>query len=163
VGDLEVTAGATVNLSASSIAALTNSVVAAYKKWLADGSVAPRYSKLAAASLADSDGWVALKFGPVPQGRRWVVRNVVVGGVNWSTTADGTAVLVVQASDPAKDQDIILANVWDQANTLPLPAQYGRGELFANALESVWLVIEGGTSGQLYTGAIRFVDEPAGS
>ena len=141
-------------------------------KWLQATSEMPKYNELRSAGTADTNGYAVIEGGGPTAGRRWVVRNVVVGGTTWGASVNGTAVLVVQAAVPTADTSPNTVNVWDSTNngsygvstnTLPSAATYGHGELIVKNPARLWVIIYDGTSGTDYAAAIRFVDEPMGS
>ena len=140
----------------------TKAATAAVRQWVRDTTTNAKYTTQPAQATADSSGNAALQVGPVPDGRRWMVRAITIGGLYWSTSAAGTAVACVSAAQPNADVGLPLINVQDEAVTLPLVAFYGRGEFPVLQGQSLWLMVAGGTSGQVYSARVTVVDEPAG-
>jgi hypothetical protein len=149
-----------------------DSTLTAIHKWMRDTTAMPRYMPFQATAVCDSSGYAAIQLGPVAQGRRWVVHQLIVGGVDWATSAAGTALACISSVNPlrpssALDVSVPLNVVQDQAGfpspSLPNIAFYTRGQFVVPPLSSIWMIISGGTSGQEYTAACDFVDEPNGS
>lgn len=101
--------------------------------------------------------WIDL--GGPAYGRVWEVRRLVTGGLTWATTAAGTALAVV-SSTPLRRQVPNIANVRDEATSLPLPAFYGAGQFSVRNPDHVFIVIIGGTAGQQYVANGSAFDSP---
>lgn len=105
-----------------------------------------------------------INMGGPDSGFEWVVRRIVVGGLTWSTTAAGTAEVYVtglgaQWGTSAGGSGTAagvrsLADLVDQASTLPNKAFYGRDELVVKENESLVIVILSGTAAQQYVASI---------
>src|SRR5271154_5558904 len=78
------------------IAALMNMM----RKILSASSTHATQVPLAATGLTDASGNAIIDLGVAPQGFRWRLRSLVIGGTTWSTTATGTALLFVSPSPP---------------------------------------------------------------
>lgn len=104
-----------------------------------------------------------LQFGGPDPGFYWNVRRIVVGGLTWTTTANGTAEVYITglaaapgaAASGAGSVAAVrsLSDLVDQAATLPSKGFYGNGEMVVEANESLVIVVNTGTAGQQYTAA----------
>lgn len=90
----------------------------------------------------------ALDLGTPSQGTFWEVRKVVVGGVELTTTAAGSAGLYLSGSPTPNGAG--LNNAEDWAASLPSVGYYGAGALYVRPNEHLFLVVFGGTAGQTY-------------
>lgn len=114
-----------------------------------------------------------INIGGPDAGFEWVVRRIVVGGLTWTTTAAGTAEVYVtglgaQWGTSGGGSGTVagvraLADLVDQAASLPNKGYYGRDELVVKENESLVVVIQGGTAAQQYvaTAGIQIVRTPA--
>lgn len=132
-------------------------------------SVMAKFLSLAGQATADSSGNALIVMGGAqtacPQGLRWVVHQMVVGGLTWASVA-GTAVAGIMPMAWNPDTQIPLASVQDGTsftNGLPNTGFYSRGQFVVPSMNLVYLQITGGTSGTVYTASMDFVQEPAGS
>jgi hypothetical protein len=101
-----------------------------------------------------------INFGGPDTGFFWIVRRIIVGGLTWTTSAAGTGEVYVTglaglpgvASSGAGTAAGIraLADLIDQAGTLPNKAFYGNSQVPVLANESLVVVVNGGTAGQQY-------------
>jgi hypothetical protein len=66
------------------------------------------------------------------------LRRLVVGGSLYSDSVDGTAIVVVSSNHPSSTPP--LADVVDQAATLPLPATYSTGQIVIRHPNRLWVV-----------------------
>lgn len=134
---------------------------------LAESTNRPRYLSISGNATADASGWAAVQLGPASASQRWVIHNLVVGGILWTTAAAGSAVAIVSPSPPSPDQGVPLAQVrWASPSATPsLPAgeTFSRGPVVVPPNQSLWLVVTGGTSGQAYSASCSFVAERADS
>lgn len=90
-----------------------------------------------------------LNLGTPDQGTYWEIHSVAVGGTNYTVTAAGSAGLYVTAyANVATLDTSVLA---DYASTLPNVAFYGTRQVLVNDQETLCLVINSGTAGQVYT------------
>ncbi len=128
---------------------------------LADSTNRPRYLTVPGNATADSSGWAAIQLGPASASQRWVVHNIVIGGILWTTTAAGSAAVIVAASPPQADEGPPTALVRWATSVLPQGETFTRGAFVVPPNQSVWVVISGGTSGQTYAAACSFVAERA--
>lgn len=127
----------------------------------------PRYASAAGQCQTDGAGNGLITLGPVPQGRRWIVHQMVIGGVFWSTSVSGSALIFILPSWPSGDNPPPLISVQDQASgttpALPSVAFYGRGQFVVIGPNAVLIEITGGGSGVTYTASCDYVDEPNGN
>ncbi len=90
----------------------------------------------------------AMDLGTPSQGTFWEVRKVVIGGIEVTTTAAGSAGLYLSGSPTVNGAG--LNNCEDYAASLPNVGYYGTGALYVRANEHLFAVIFGGTAGQIY-------------
>jgi hypothetical protein len=98
-------------------------------------------------------GLLVLNLGTPDQGTRWEVTSCAVGGLDQNVTANGSAGLYVAGYLPTTGtitNPSGLAQMADQAKTLPNVGFYGTRQLVVNDQEYLFLVIFGGTAGQTY-------------
>jgi hypothetical protein len=135
------------------------------RRAIQDSTTRANTYKMVGSATADTAGNALIVLDSCPQGQRWVVRKVVVGGVTWATTAAGNALLLVTSSPPANvDAPISLVNVEDATNNpgagagtgLPSIAFYDEGDMIVLA-PNEWLCVYvyGGTSTQVYMATAR--------
>jgi len=104
------------------------------------------YSQAASGTFVS--GTLMLVLGTPDQGTYWEVTSVAVGGTDYTVAAAGSAGLYVSAFANAATLEMsVLA---DYANTLPNVGFYGTRQLLVNDQESLVLVIDNGTAGQVY-------------
>ena len=116
-------------------------------------------------AAADTAGNALITLDSCPQGQRWVVRHVVIGGITWATAAAGNALLLTTSSPPANpDAPISIVNVVDATNNpgagagtgLPSIAFYDEGDMIVlQPGEWLCVYVYGGTSTQLYMATAR--------
>lgn len=82
-------------------------------------------------------------------GRRWELRQLVVGGATWSTVVAGTAELYTGSSVGAASRS--LASLSDRAAALPSNAFYGGGQVTLRHPERLFVVIVSPTAATQYT------------
>ena len=131
--------------------------------WLGRTTALPRYASFAGQAAADASGNALIQLGPVPQGLRWVVHGVRAGGIMWGTAAAGTAIFAVLPSAPSADVGLPTIAVRWASSALPQSEKFSRGELVAMSMESLWVLVTGGTSGQVYAASASMVVEPMAS
>jgi hypothetical protein len=121
----------------------------------------PVFVQLMASSPTDSasDPLVLDLGGPAP-GRCYEVRQLVIGGVLWSTTVAGNALVLVQASAPAPNTAPGLGTVQDVASSLPNVAFYSSGQFRVMHPNHIYVVIIGGTASTTYQVAGDAFDVP---
>lgn len=106
-----------------------------------------------------ASGNLALDMGGPSQGRVWLVRRVVVGGITWGTVAAGTAELYISAlPSNLLATERPMNELIDQAASLPLRAFYSNEQAVVAQNERLVLVVVGGTAAQQYVGACSVVD-----
>jgi len=106
-----------------------------------------------ASGVYPATGFLVLNLGTPDQGTRWEIMSVVVGGTDQNVTAAGSAGLYVGGYVPATGQTVNptgLAQMADQAKTLPNVGYYGTRQLVVNDQEYLFLVVFSGTPGQTY-------------
>jgi hypothetical protein len=113
---------------------------------------------------ANGDDMVIALRGP-EQGFEWYVMQVAVGGLTWATTAAGKALLVVTAMElPSTGASSVagLASIRDEADSLPLPAFYSRGQIPLKWPEKLSIIITGGTANQQYVASVTVEEFQSG-
>jgi hypothetical protein len=97
--------------------------------------------------------------GPA-QGRMWLVRQMVIGGSLWSTTAGGTGLVLVQANSPTPGQVPNVANVQDAFGTMPAVHFYSSSQFRIRHPQRIYVAIVVGTASTVYTVAGDAYDAP---
>jgi len=154
--DLDIGIAAIARLE-DSVTELTK-VAAAQRDALVASSTRPRSIRSVGQATADASGNAVIALDMCSVGMQMVVRSIVIGGLTWATTAAGSAVIVVATSAPSPDLAVPLGQVRDYATTLPWVAFYeGAAPLVpVNQSESIYVVVTGGTSGQVYVAAAQY-------
>ena len=113
--------------------------------------IGPVFVQLMASCPTDSasDPLVLDLGGPAP-GRCYEVRQLVIGGVLWSTTVAGNALVLVQPSAPAPKTAPGLGTVQDVASTLPNVAFYSSAQFRVQHPNHIFVVIISGTASTTY-------------
>ena len=95
-------------------------------------------------------------------GRRWEIRNLVIGGLYFSSTVAGTALALRTsiASVGLNLAQINLADVVDQAESLPDVAFYGSGQFVLRAPDKLVIVVIGPTASTPYVVGGSYIDVP---
>lgn len=103
-----------------------------------------------------ASGALLLPLGTPDQGCRWEVTNVVVGGTDLNVAAVGTAGLYVGALQPTNNQTAPggITVAADYASSLPNVGFYGTRQLVVNDQEYIFLIVFGGTVGQVYAASM---------
>jgi hypothetical protein len=133
--------------------------VTATRKERAASTKRPNTYKMIGSAVADSSGYALIVLDCCPQGQRWTLRKVVVGGVTWATSAAGACQIVV-TSQPnlSADSPIALFNVEDGSNSglsagtaMPLARSYPSDQVITlDAGDWLCVYITGGTNAQQY-------------
>ena len=97
--------------------------------------------------------------GPAQQ-RVWNVRQLIVGGPFWSSTAGGTGLILVQPNAPTPGQVGGLANVQDAFGTMPAVHFYSSDQFKVRAPNRIWLQVVTGTANAVYNAAGDAYDSP---
>lgn len=98
----------------------------------------------------------AIGLGGPEVGYIWQVRRIILGGVQWTTTAAGTAEVYVSAEGGGSVASVRgLSEMADQSTTLPSKATYGLHELPLTERQHLHVVIHGGTAGQVYVASAQ--------
>ena len=137
---------------------------------MARSSEAASTNRLAASAATDASGNAWLSLGNCPEGRTWYVRNLVVGGTVWNSTATGTCIVAVMPSAPQADQQPSTNYVRDAvppigggSSTLPGIAWYDAGQFTIRSKEGLYVYITNGSaaSGTNYVAAATVDNLPA--
>ena len=78
---------------------------------------------LRTSSVSPASGSLVFDLGGPTRGRLWELKRLVVGGAAWTSTVNGTMLIVVSPS--AGQLTPALPDIVDQANSLPIVATYG--------------------------------------
>ena len=78
---------------------------------------------LRTSSVSGTSGSLVFDLGGPTRGRLWELKRLVVGGAEWTSTVNGTMLIVVSPS--AGQLTPALPDIVDQANSLPIVATYG--------------------------------------
>lgn len=95
----------------------------------------------------------SMLLGTPSMGRVRSLRRLVVGGTNITTSAAGTAYVIVSPTDPITTSVDITSMVDKTNNAFPQVAFYGTSEILLRNPDRLWVVINGGTANQQYTAA----------
>lgn len=87
--------------------------------------------------------------GSPPQGFIWQIRHVMISGPTIGVAAPGSAYSIIQGQPPAAF-NTPFSNVFDIANTIPLPAFYGTRQYWIDGGDHLWVVVVNGTAGLTY-------------
>lgn len=109
---------------------------------------------------AQDPGYVDL--GGPAYGREWLVRQLVIGGLLWSTTVAGTGLALVQANPPQAGQVPGLANVQDAFGTMPAVHFYSSSQFRIRNPQHIFVAIVGGTASTPYVVVGDAYDSPDG-
>ena len=101
---------------------------------------------------ANGDPGVIDLGGPA-YGQDWEIRQLVIGGLTWATTAMGNAIAAVQSSAPPINQTPGLSAIQDHAASLPSVAFYSANQFHVRHPNRVYIIILSGTAGQQYQAA----------
>jgi len=131
-------------------------VVSRFERALTRPAVQPFYfPRVGSVVIPTPTADAVIDLGGPTQGRVWDLRNLIIGGLNWTTTAAGSALVVVAAQQPARASDVGLPAVVDQAATLPLPAGYSRGQIRLYYPDRLYVIVQLGTQAQEYVAGAR--------
>jgi hypothetical protein len=83
--------------------------------------------------------------------RAWEVRQLVIGGLLWSSTVAGNALAIVSSATPMPLQVPGLASIQDQAPSLPSIAFYSAGQFRLRHPNHLFIVILSPTATTPYT------------
>ena len=117
-----------------------------YFRQLNEGT--PVLRRVANSGVAVSGQQLVLNLGTPDAGTYWNVENVVVGGIDFTTSAAGSAGFYAVGGSPAVSPG--LGNALDYASTLPNTAFYGLRDIVVQDGESLIIVIFGGSNAQTY-------------
>ena len=112
--------------------------------------------ELASSGVVNGTNPLVLPLGSPDPGTYWEVEQCAIGGTDQNVTAAGSAGLYVAATVPTLGAGGALighggfVNIADRAATLPNFAFYGRRDLVVMSQEWLYVVVFGGTAGQVY-------------
>lgn len=108
----------------------------------------PVFVPIGRSATTDATGArLLMDLGGPSYGRAWEVRQLVVGGLTWSTTVSGRAELYVGSTPQV---NAALANLQDVAATLPSKSFYSAGQFRVIHPNRVYVVIAGGSDNTTY-------------
>lgn len=120
----------------------------------------PVYVPVGGQAAANSSGnTFAIDLGGPAALRRWELRQLVVGGVLFSSTVAGTA-LLIQSPSIAGAFEPALPNVEDQAAAMPKIAFYSSGQILVRHPNHLFVVILNPTASATYTVGGEALDAP---
>lgn len=132
---------------------------------IAQATGLPASVRLTASGQSDSSGNVWLGLGHAPQGRTWYVRNLVVGGPTWNSSATGTVIVAVTPSPPPADTQPSTNYIRDAippigggSSTLPGVAWYEAGQFPIREREGLYIYISTAASGTSFVAAATVDD-----
>ena len=117
-----------------------------YMERLNEGT--PVLRRVANSGVAVTGQQLVINLGTPDAGTYWNVENVVVGGIDFTTVAAGSAGFYAVGGSPGVSPG--LGNALDYAATLPNAGFYGMRDIVVQDGESLIIVIFGGTNGQTY-------------
>ena len=101
-----------------------------------------------------------MDLGGPAAGRVFEVRQLIVGGLLWSTTVAGTGQVLVQPSSPPPNVVPGLALLQDVASSLPSVAFYSSAQFRVHHPNHIFVVIVGGTASTIYQASGEAFDMP---
>lgn len=111
----------------------------------------PIYTPIGGQGTSDSvSSPLVIDLGGPAQLRRWELRQLIVGGVLFSSVVAGTA-LLVQSPSAVNAKEPSLPSVEDQATSLPSKAFYSSGQVIVRAPNHLYVVIMNPTASTAYT------------
>lgn len=118
---------------------------------------------ISAAGVYPSSGNLLLSLGSPDLGQLWVLRRLIIGGSDITTTPAGTGWLFVSGSPPNQNgANSPTSQLVDfTSGTLPQKAFYGTHEVVVDATQYVYVVVTSGTNGTQYvaTGMVEVFDQ----
>lgn len=110
-----------------------------------------------ASGTVPAAGNLVLNLGSPDIGTYWEVESCAVGGTDQNVTAAGAAGLYTSGLVPTTGSTVTpgMTSMRDQAKTFPNVAFYGGRELLVKPEEYLYLVVFGGTVGQVYAANAR--------
>jgi hypothetical protein len=115
---------------------------------------------LASGTVDASSDPLILDLGGPASGRVYEVRQLVVGGLLWSTTVAGVGLVLVQPNSPPPNVVPGLGGAEDCASSLPSVAFYSSGQFRVMHPNHIYVVIIGGTASTTYQVAGDAFDVP---
>lgn len=115
---------------------------------------------LRTSSVSGTSGSLVFDLGGPTRGRLWELKRLVVGGAEWTSSVNGTMLIVVSPS--AGQLTPALPDIVDQANSLPIVATYGTRQVVVkhpNHLFAIVLTPSGSTTYAVGGEATDFPDK----
>ena len=104
-----------------------------------------------------ASGSFEIGLGGPAYGRLWQVNSLVIGGVLWTSTVGGNAIVYV---GPVKNLTPPLTDVVDQAGSLPSVAQYSTGQIIVRHPSHLRIVVLSPTATTAYAAGGTATDMP---
>ena len=121
----------------------------------------PVFVQLVASGTVDSGSDpLIMDLGGPAAGRVYEVRQLIVGGLLWSTTVAGTGQILVQPNSPPPNVVPPLGLMEDVAATLPNVAFYSSGQFRVMHPNHIFVVIVAGTASTTYQASGDAFDVP---
>ena len=105
---------------------------------------------LVSGTVDSSSDPLIMDLGGPAAGRVYEVRQLIVGGLLWSTTVAGTGQILVQPNSPPPNVVPPLGTVQDVASSLPNVAFYSSAQFRVQHPNHIFVVIVGGTASTTY-------------
>lgn len=117
------------------------------------------------AATATSTNPIALPMGGPSQGRRWLVRQLVITGGQFPYSAPGSAYVFTSSTPPVSGTGVILPgeSLDDFAPSIPAVSFYSNRQVIVWPTQQLWIVINTPASGTSYvaTGQVEdWLDAP---
>jgi hypothetical protein len=159
IGDAQLSALVEIKASLDGMTSSLKKLLAAEYAYEQHG---PTFHPLRNGGVSPATGNFAFGLDGPAYGRRWEIRNLVIGGLYFSSTVSGTALALRTsvASVGLLLSQINLADVVDQASTLPDVAFYSSGQFVLRAPEKLVIVIIGPTASTPYVAGGSYIDVP---
>ena len=111
----------------------------------------PVFVQMLASGTVDSGSDpLIMDLGGPAAGRVYEVRQLIVGGLLWSTTVAGTGQILVQPNSPPPNVVPPLGTVQDVASSLPNVAFYSSAQFRVQHPNHIFVVVVGGTASTTY-------------
>lgn len=145
----EMSLGALVEIKASidGLAKQVNRLVALEEQYQTRG---PVQVPLRASGTSPSSGAFILDLGGPSYGRLWEVRRLIIGGNNWGSTVGGRADVIISSTRPSLNARN-LADIVDEAVSLPSRAFYSSGQVVLRSPDRLYVVIANPTASTAYS------------
>jgi hypothetical protein len=114
--------------------------------------------KLTGVATTDAAGdSLEIGLGGPQYGRLWQINSLVIGGVLWTTTVAGTALVFLTAT---KTVTPALPDIVDEAGSLPSVSQYSTGQIIVRHPQHIRLVVLTPTASTQYAAGGWATDMP---